>query len=235
MDFLQTLLDNSTVPAFTAFILGILTAVSPCPLATNITAVGYVGKDIDSSHRIFINGLLYTLGRTFSYTILGIILISLLRAGANIFAVKRLVSEYGAMLTGPALIVIGLLMLDVLKLNLPKLNIGADRLKNISRNGLGAILLGILFALAFCPTSGLLYFGMLIPMAAAESGGYLLPAIYAIATGLPVVLAAWIIAYSVAGLGRFYNRMQTFEKWFRRITALLFIGIGAYYTIALFI
>ena len=235
MDFLHTLLDNSTVPAFTSFILGFLTAVSPCPLATNITAIGYVGKDIDSSHRIFINGLLYTLGRTFSYTILGIILISLLRAGVSIFAVKRFVSEYGAMLTGPALIVIGLLMLDVFKLNLPKLNVGADRLKKISRSGIGAILLGILFALAFCPTSGLLYFGMLIPMAAAESGGYLLPAIYAIATGLPVVLAAWIIAYSVAGLGRFYNRMQTFEKWFRRITALLFIAIGIYYTITFFL
>ena len=96
------------------------------------------------------------------------------------------------------------------------------------------MLLGILFALAFCPTSGIFYFGILMPLAAAETGGYFLPVIYAIATGLPVILVAWILAYSVAGLGRFYNSVQIFEKWFRKIVAILFIVIGIYYAVVFY-
>lgn len=89
MDFLQSLLDNSSIPAITAFILGILTAVSPCPLATNITAIGFISKDIENHHRIFINGLLYTFGRIVSYTVLGFILIPILREGASMFMVQK--------------------------------------------------------------------------------------------------------------------------------------------------
>ena len=222
MDFLQSLLDSSSVPAITAFILGILTAVSPCPLATNITAIGFISKDIENRHRIFINGLLYTFGRIVTYTVLGFILIPI-------------VSKYGEMLIAPVLIIIGIFMLDIIKLNLPKINIGGESLKKKTKGGWGAMLLGVLFALAFCPTSGVFYFGMLIPLSAAETGGYLLPVIYAIATGLPVILFAWILAYSVAGLGKFYNRIQIFEKWFRKIVAILFIAVGIYYAIVFYL
>ena len=211
MDFLQSLLDSSSVPAITAFILGILTAVSPCPLATNITAIGFISKDIENRHRIFINGLLYTFGRIVTYTVLGFILIPILREGASMFMVQKAVS------------------------NLPKINIGGESLKKKTKGGWGAMLLGVLFALAFCPTSGVFYFGMLIPLSAAETGGYLLPVIYAIATGLPVILFAWILAYSVAGLGKFYNRIQIFEKWFRKIVAILFIAVGIYYAIVFYL
>ena len=117
MDFLQSLLDNSSIPAITAFILGILTAVSPCPLATNITAIGFISKDIENHHRIFINGLLYTFGRIVSYTVLGFILIPILREGASMFMVQKAVSKYGEMLVAPALIIIGIFMLDIIKLN----------------------------------------------------------------------------------------------------------------------
>ena len=245
MDFLQSLLDNSSIPAITAFILGILTAVSPCPLATNITAIGFISKDIENHHRIFINGLLYTFGRIVSYTVLGFILIPILREGASMFMVQKAVSKYGEMLIAPALIIIGIFMLDIIKLNLPKINIGGESLKKRTKGGWGAMLLGILFALAFCPTSGVFYFGMLMPLSAAETGGYLLPVIYAIATGLPVIyaiatglpviLVAWILAYSVAGLGKFYNRMQIFEKWFRKIVAILFIAVGIYYAVVFYL
>lgn len=158
MDFLQSLLDNSSIPAITAFILGILTAVSPCPLATNITAIGFISKDIENHHRIFINGLLYTFGRIVSYTVLGFILIPILREGASMFMVQKAVSKYGEMLIAPALIIIGIFMLDVIKLNLPKINIGSESLKKRTKGGWGAMLLGILFALAFCPTSGVFLF-----------------------------------------------------------------------------
>ena len=234
MDVIQSLLDNTTIPAITAFILGLLTAMSPCPLATNITAIGFISKDIENPHRIFMNGLLYTFGRLFTYTVLGFILIPILREGASMFAVQNAISKYGEMLISPVLIIIGIFMLDIIKLSLPKINIDGEGLRKKSKDAWGALFLGVLFALAFCPTSGVFYFGMLMPLSAAERGGYLLPVIFAIATGIPVILVAWILAYSVAGLGKFYNRIQIFEKWFRKIVALLFIAVGIYYAITLY-
>ena len=231
MNFLQSILENSSVPVITAFILGLLTAVSPCPLATNITAIGFIGKDIENRHRIFINGLLYTLGRVVTYTVLGFILIPILREGASMFAVQKAVSKYGEILIAPLLIVIGIYMLDLIKLNIPKISVNGEYVKKRTKGSWGALFLGILFSLAFCPSSGIFFFGMLIPLSAAEAGGYLLPVVYAIATGLPVILVAWVLAYSVAGLGKFYNRIQVFEKWFRKIVAILFIAVGIYYAV----
>ena len=235
MNFLQSILENSSVPVITAFILGLLTAVSPCPLATNITAIGFIGKDIENRHRIFINGLLYTLGRVVTYTVLGFILIPILREGASMFAVQKAVSQYGEILIAPLLIVIGIYMLDLIKLNIPKISINGEYVKKKTKGSWGALFLGILFSLAFCPSSGIFFFGMLIPLSAAEAGGYLLPVVYAIATGLPVILVAWVLAYSVAGLGKFYNRIQAFEKWFRKIVAILFIAVGIYYAVMFYL
>lgn len=231
MEYLQSLLDNSNIPLVTAFLLGLLTAVSPCPLATNITAIGFISKGMESKHRIFRDGLLYTSGRIIAYTVLGFILIPILRQGASMFSIQKNISLYGEMLIAPILILIGLFMLFGNSLNLPKFGFSGNGAKLKNKGGAGALFLGILFSLAFCPTSGVFYFGMLLPMAAAESGGYILPVAYAIATGLPVIVVAWILAYSVAGLGKFYNRMQVFEKWFRRIVAILFIIVGIYYAI----
>ena len=235
MNFLQSILENSSVPVITAFILGLLTAVSPCPLATNITAIGFIGKDIENRHRIFINGLLYTLGRVVTYTVLGFILIPILREGASMFAVQKAVSKYGEILIAPLLIVIGIYMLDLIKLNIPKISVNGEYVKKRTKGSWGALFLGILFSLAFCPSSGIFFFGMLIPLSAAEAGGYLLPVVYAIATGLPVILVAWVLAYSVAGLGKFYNRIQAFEKWFRKIVAILFIAVGIYYAVMFYL
>ncbi len=235
MNFLQSILENSSVPVITAFILGLLTAVSPCPLATNITAIGFIGKDIENRHRIFINGLLYTLGRILTYTVLGFILIPILREGASMFAVQKAVSQYGEILIAPLLIVIGIYMLDLIKLNIPKISVNGEYVKKRTKGSWGALFLGILFSLAFCPSSGIFFFGMLIPLSAAEAGGYLLPVVYAIATGLPVILVAWVLAYSVAGLGKFYNRIQAFEKWFRKIVAILFIAVGIYYAVMFYL
>ena len=235
MNFLQSILENSSVPVITAFILGLLTAVSPCPLATNITAIGFIGKDIENRHRIFTNGLLYTLGRILTYTVLGFILIPILREGASMFAVQKAVSQYGEILIAPLLIVIGIYMLDLIKLNIPKISVNGEYVKKRTKGSWGALFLGILFSLAFCPSSGIFFFGMLIPLSAAEAGGYLLPVVYAIATGLPVILVAWVLAYSVAGLGKFYNRIQVFEKWFRKIVAILFIAVGIYYAVMFYL
>lgn len=229
MDFLQNLLDNSNIPVITAFLLGLLTAISPCPLATNITAIGFISKDIGNRNKIFLGGLLYTLGRVVAYTVLGIILISILKEGSSMFSLQKGISKYGEILIAPVLIFVGVFMLFGDRLNLPKFGFSGTGKAEKLKGNLGSLLLGVLFTLAFCPTSGLFYFGMLIPMSAAEPGGYLLPIVYAVATGLPVILVAWILAYSVAGIGKFYNRIQVFQKWFNRVVAVLFIAVGIYY------
>lgn len=229
MDYLQTLLDGSDIPVLTAFLLGLLTALSPCPLATNITAVGFISKNIENRNRMFLNGILYTVGRTLSYSVLGAVLIAVIRSGADTFDIQNEISLWGERLLAPALIVMGLFMLFGDKLPLPQFGVSASGRMERLRGAWGSLLLGILFALAFCPSSGLFYFGMLIPMSAAESGGYLLPVVFAIATGLPVMAVAWVLAYSVSSIGNFYKRIGIFQKWFNRIVAVLFILVGVYY------
>ncbi len=235
MDILHTWLEGSDVPVLTAFILGLLTAVSPCPLATNITAIGFISKDIESRNRTFLYGLLYTLGRIVAYSLLGALLIYMLRRGLDTFDLQSEVSQWGEMLLSPILIVMGLLMLFGDKLPLSSFGINASQRSERLRGAWGSLLLGILFAMAFCPTSGLFYFGMLIPMSASVTGGYALPAVYALATGLPVVAVAWIIAYSVSNIAGFYQKMQVFQKWFNRVVAVLFIIVGIYYAYTLYI
>ncbi len=229
MEFLQNLLDNSEIPLFTALLLGLLTAISPCPLATNITAIGFISKDIEKPHRIFLNGILYTVGRVIAYSLLGAVLIMILRNGADMFFIQKGVSRWGEMLLAPALVLIGLFMLFGDRLHLPKFGFSAGSKTERLKGNWGSLFLGMLFAMAFCPTSGLFYFGMLVPLSAAESEGFILPVAFAITTGLPVILVAWLLAYSVAGVGRFYNRIQVFQKWFNRVVAILFILVGIYY------
>lgn len=229
MDWLQTLLDNSSTPALTAFLLGLLTALSPCPLATNIAAIGFIGKDIEDRKRIFRNGLLYTLGRILSYTLLGVILILVLKEGASMFGIQKTIGTWGELLLGPLLLVIGLFMLLSDRINLPQFGFKGNAEGLAKKGGWGALLIGILFAMAFCPTSGVFYFGMLIPMSATATAGYLLPVIFAIATSIPVLAVAWILAFSVQKMGNFYGKMQKIQKWMKHIVGILFLLVGIYY------
>lgn len=231
MEWLQTLLDSSTTPALTAFLLGLLTAVSPCPLATNIAAIGFIGRNVESRRRIFLNGLLYTLGRIIAYTVLGIVLILILREGASLFGIQKFIGRYGELILGPALLLIGLFMLFGSRLRLPSFGFSGNGEGLARKGGFGALLLGMLFAMAFCPTSGVLYFGMLIPMSATAAAGYLLLVLFAVATALPVLIVAWILAFSVQRIGSFYGRMRTVQKWLNRIVGGIFVGIGIYYCI----
>ena len=244
MDFLNQLIDNSQVPVITAFLLGLLTALNPCPLATNVTAVGYIARNCmegneykgNAQRRVLWSCILYTLGRTLAYTLLGALLIYIIRQGADTFGLQQFISEWGELILGPALIIIGLFMLFSDKLYLPKFSLvpnPSPKSEGSYKGNVGALLLGILFAMAFCPTSGLLYFGMLIPMSAEATAGYLLPLVFAIATALPVLLVAWVLAYSMQSLGKLMGRIAAFQRWFNRIVALLFIGVGIYYSITM--
>lgn len=229
MEWLQTLLDNSTTPLLTAFLLGLLTALSPCPLATNIAAIGFIGKDIENRKRIFFNGLLYTLGRVLAYTILGVILILVLKGGSSMFGIQKTIGAWGEYVLGPLLLLIGLFMLFGSRINLPKFGFSENPESLARKGGWGALLIGILFALAFCPTSGVFYFGMLIPMSAIVTAGYFLPVVFAVATALPVLIVAWILAFSVQQMGTVYGKMQVLQKWLNLIVGVLFLLIGIYY------
>lgn len=226
MEFLQTMLDNTEWPVLSAFLLGLMTAVSPCPLATNITAIGFIGRDIENRRKVFYNGLLYTLGRAISYTALGLVFYF----GASMFKVASLFQGWGEKLLGPLLIVIGLFMLDVIRINFGSLSGLSEKIGNKSKRigFMGPLLLGLVFALAFCPYSGVLYFGMLIPMTIASPSGLWLPLVFALATGLPVIAFAWLIAFAVGGVGTLYNRIKVFEVWSRRVIAILFMLTGVY-------
>ena len=197
-------------------------------MATNITAIGFIGKDLANRNRVFYNGLMYALGRTVSYTLLALILFF----GADQLRISGVFQQYGEKIIGPLLIVIGIFMLGIIKLNFPAFNKLSERFQNRSRfNYWDIFLLGVIFALAFCPYSGVLYFGMLIPLTVSTSGLHL-PIVFAIATGIPVILFAWVIAYTISGMGSIYKRIKSFELWFRKAVSFLFLGIGVYYAIA---
>lgn len=231
MEFLQHLLENSQFPFISAFVLGLMTAISPCPLATNITAIAYIGKDIDDKKRVFLNGLIYTLGRAISYTAIGLIFFF----GASQFRLSSFFQQWGEKLLGPALILIGLLMFGFLKININGVNnIIQKYTQNRKVSFWSVLIIGILFALAFCPYSGVLFFGLLIPITIASAKGLYLPVIYALATGLPVIIFAYLLAFTVSGIGKFYNSIQKIEKWFRYLVAAIFSGVGVYYSLIYF-
>lgn len=225
-ELLSSLMESNSAPWLSAFLLGLMTAISPCPLATNITAVGFISREIENKHRVFINGLLYTLGRAITYTAIALIIF----LGVDQFKFSGFFQQYGEKIVGPLLIIIGLFMLDFIKINFPAMGRLSTRMQSKeSWNSLDAILLGIVFALAFCPYSGVLYFGMLVPMTVSSASSLYLPVIFALATGIPVIIFAWLLAYTVSGIGSFYHKVKTFEKWFRRVIAVLFIVVGIYY------
>ncbi len=232
MEFLQSIIDNNNVPLLTAFVLGLMTAISPCPLATNITATAYIAKNIADKKKVLLSGIIYSLGRAFSYTTIGIILYF----GASQFHIARFFNQNGEKYLGPLLIIIGLMMLNVIRLNfIAKSNFTEKFSAKFENKGLlGSFVIGAIFALAFCPYSGALYFGMLIPITIAGADGLYLPLIFAFGTGLPVVLFTYLLAYTAAKVGAFYNQIGKLEKAMRYITGIIFILVGLYY-IAIFI
>jgi cytochrome c-type biogenesis protein len=226
IDFLTGILDSSTTPWITALILGLMTAISPCPLATNITAIGFISKDLENRNRVFFNGLFYTLGRAITYTLIPLIIYF----GADQFKFSGFFQRYGEKIIGPLLVLIGIFMLDIIRINFPGFGRLSEKMeKRKTWRYIDAILLGIVFALAFCPYSGVLYFGMLVPLTISSASGLYLPVVFAIATGIPVIIIAWVLAYTVSGIGVVYNKIKIFELWFRRLIAVVFIVVGLYY------
>lgn len=227
MEWLNELAQNREAPLLAAFALGLLTAIAPCPLATNVTATAYIAKTITDKKKVLLSGLLYTLGRVFSYTLIG----AIIYFGASKFQVAKLFQGNGEKYIGFVLIIIGLIMLDVIKLNFIKGGNFTDKLseKFKTKGLLGSFLLGALFALAFCPYSGALFFAMLIPMTLSADAGLALPVVFSFGTGLPVILFAFVIAFSMEKLGMYFKAITKVEKVMRFVAGLVFILTGLYY------
>lgn len=224
---LNSLIDNYNFPLLTAFLLGILTSISPCPLATNIAAVGFLSKDIKTTSNTLFNALFYIIGRGISYTIVA----SLIYFGLSSFVVANIFQGWGEKLLAPGLIIMGLFMLGVFKINWLGHSRNWENIKNwLGKKGyLGALGLGMIFALAFCPYSGVIFFGMLMPLILSSSSGLALAPFFAIGTGFPVAILAILMVFSLQKMSRVYNITSQVEKKLRYLVAALFIGVGLYY------
>jgi cytochrome c-type biogenesis protein len=214
----------------TALWLGILTSISPCPLATNIAAVSFLGRRVDAPLVVFGGGLLYALGRMVTYATLGTLLLAGLMSAPG---VSSFLQRHMHRIMGPLLIVVGLFLLEVIRMRLPGLGRSGEILQNRfgSRGMWGAIPLGALFALSFCPVSAALFFGSLVPLALQFESPVLIPTVYGFGTALPVILFAILIALGVRGLGIVMKRVTAIERWARRVMAVIFIGVGIYMTV----
>jgi len=213
--------------AASALWLGILTSISPCPLATNITAVSFVARGVGNPGKVFLAGLLYTLGRALTYITLGVLLVSSLVSAPYI---SHFLQKYMNQLLGPVLVFVGLVLLELIRFNLPVVSAGTQMQERVRSLGIwGAVPLGVVFALSFCPVSAALFFGSLIPAALRFESGVILPLLYGIGTAVPVLIFAVLIAWGAKSVGQAYNKLAILEKWARRITGSIFILVGAYY------
>jgi cytochrome c biogenesis protein CcdA len=207
--------------------LGILTSISPCPLATNIAAISYIGRRVERSALVLVTGLLYTLGRSLVYVALAVLIV------ASLLAIPRLsyfLRHYMDLVLGPLLIIAGMFLLELISFRRGGGGLSEATQRRVDSSGVwGGLLLGVLFALSFCPTSAALYFGGLIPLATDHGSPVLIPLLYGIGTALPVVVFAALIALGAQYLGRAFNVLSRIELWARRITGAAFIAIGIFY------
>ena len=223
-------MDTYLSNVLAALWLGILTSISPCPLATNIAAVSYIGKRLVSLPSVIVSGILYTLGRMIAYAVVGAVVIAGL---LSIPSVSLFLQRYMNMLLGPFLILTGMMLLEMISLPFSGSGAGARIGKRIERFGIaGSFILGCVFALAFCPVSAALFFGSLIPLAVDRGSSVMMPFVYGIGTALPVFVFALLAAFGVRSLSRVFEKVTIFEKWARTVTGIVFIGTGVYLTLS---
>lgn len=221
-------MDAALAASASAFWLGLLTSVSPCPLAANIAAMSYIGREVGSRRRTLVGGLLYTLGRALAYAALAAILVGGL---LSVPQVALFLQAHMNRALGPILVAVGLVLLEWVRLpgfGSEVFDRTGERL--VKAGLLGALPLGAVLALAFCPVSAGLFFGGLIPLALEHRSSVWLPALYGLGTGLPVVVFALLVSAGLAWAGAAFHRLQAVELWARRATALVVIAVGLYYT-----
>ena len=207
--------------------LGILTSISPCPLATNIAAISFLSKKINHPKAVLLAGITYTIGRMLAYAVLGVIIITSL---ASVPLIANFIQKYMNKIMGPILLIVGLFLLGIFNFNISGLTLSKEKQQSLAQSGLkGSFALGILFALAFCPISAALFFGSLIPLSLNNSCGIALPFIYGLGTGLPVLAFSFGIALGISTLSHWFHKIATLERYTRKITGIIFILVGIYF------
>jgi cytochrome c biogenesis protein CcdA len=210
--------------------LGVLTAISPCPLAANVAAVSFVGRRAARGRAVFLAGLFYTLGRMLTYVLLGVLIVASL---LSIQSVANALQQYMNKALGVILILVGMILLGLIRVSLPGAGVSEAMRKRAEAWGIwGAGFLGVVFALAFCPVSAALFFGSLIPLSVKYNSSVALPAVYGLGTGLPVLLFAVLMALGVRTLARTFGRLSQVERWGSRVTGLVFVIVGVYFCLA---
>lgn len=217
------------IAILSALWLGLLTAVSPCPLATNIAAISFISRKSGHKSYVIISGVLYALGRTFVYVLLGMGIAAGLLANAD---VSRFLQKHMNELLGPIMILLGMILLNWLGENM-SFSIKTDRIQKKAEKGnvLFALPIGVLFALSFCPVSAGLFFGALVPLSIKEGAIFLFPLVYGIGTALPVILFAFLLAFATNSVAKVFKNLSNIEVWVRKITGAVFILVGLYYTL----
>jgi len=209
--------------------LGILTSVSPCPLATNIAAVSFISRRITQRNTVFLSGILYTLGRSLTYIVLGVLIVKTL---VDVPILSDFLQRYVNKILGILLILVGMVLLDLLRIPLTIPSVSENVAKKLAEKGtLGSLLLGVVFALAFCPVSAALFFGGLIPIAIKAQSGIGLPLIYGIGTGLPALIFAFLVAAGTGYINNLYHRIAKIEFYTKKATGVIFILVGIYYAL----
>ncbi len=215
------------IPIIAALILGILGAFSPCQLSTNVAAFAFISRDIGETKRVTRSAIAYVLGKVVIYSLVGgaVILLGLQLAQASIPVVV-----FTRKALGPALVLLGLLMLGVVKLSLPFFARIGESLKSHlgeRRDARSSFLLGVAFSFAACPTLFVLFFGSLIPLAVAASvGGLAFPAIFAIGTTFPLMLFVALLAFGAQSVTPVVKKLRAADVWVSRIAAVVFILVG---------
>ncbi|MDF1525408.1 MAG: aromatic aminobenezylarsenical efflux permease ArsG family transporter [bacterium] len=219
-------MEGSLAALGTAVWLGILTSISPCPLASNIAALSYLSKNVQSRGAILTSGASYTLGRVVAYVGVSAILVAGL---LSIFSLSHFLQTWTNRIIGPVLILLGFVLLEWIRIPMPSMG-SSERLERLSKGGSpGAAALGFIFALSFCPISAALFFGSLIPLSVEQGSKFLIPSLFGIGTAAPVAVFAVMIALGARSIGRTYERITLFAKWAKRITAIVFFLAGLYY------
>ncbi len=222
-------MDGFWLGAVSAFWLGLLTSISPCPLATNIAAISFIGQRADRPALVFLTGLLYTVGRVLTYVALAALLVASVLSAP---VVSQFLQKYMNQLLGPLLILVGMVLLDLIHVPLPGAACGEVQQRARNWGIWGAAPLGIIFALSFCPVSAALFFGSFLPLAVQHRSAVSLPSVYGVGTGLPVLVFAGLIAIGAHRVSRVFQRLTQLERWARRGTGVIFIGVGIYFCLA---
>ncbi|MBI5033820.1 MAG: sulfite exporter TauE/SafE family protein [Chloroflexi bacterium] len=225
--WVQMVLTTDNAPLVGALLVGLLASLGPCPLTTNIAALGYITRELASPQRVFLTSGLYALGRICAYGVLGV---ALFAAGLQISRVSHSLQTFAEIALGPLLILVGLVLCDVLR---PTVSIGGAWIENWSKrvadwSSVGAFLLGILFALAFCPYSAALYFGVLMPLAFKSPEGIIFPFLFGLGTSVPVLVIGIPFALGVKRLASALDLLARVERGMRKVAALAFIGVGLF-------